>query len=160
MLAITPSRPKRAISGGAMCCACSMRKRRSRGPVSLSTRAKMSSCVRIARSPIACTITCSPAASALLVHAYRLSGGVTKKPLSLGESLNGASIAAVCDPSEPSTNPFSPPMCSHSSPRPFFFTSSRKRAHVASGTCATIRVRSVCASCARRTVASPSQSPM
>ena len=54
----------RGMSCGAICCACSMRKRRSRGPFSFATRSKMSSCVRMARSPIACTVMLSSALSA------------------------------------------------------------------------------------------------
>src|SRR6266513_1056527 len=39
MLGITPSSAKRGMSAAAMCWACSILKRRARGPVSLSTRA-------------------------------------------------------------------------------------------------------------------------
>ena len=66
----------------------------------------MSSCVRIARSPIAWTIRCRPAASAPFVQRYRSSIVFTNRPRSCGASVNGSSIAAVCEPSEPSTNPF------------------------------------------------------
>ena len=61
-------------------------------------------------------------------------GRVDEQPRSCGASLNGSSIAAVCEPSEPSTNPLSPPMRSHASPRPRAATVSRSRSHVASGT--------------------------
>ena len=38
ILGMTPSFANRGISAGAMCCACSIRKRRSRGPFALATR--------------------------------------------------------------------------------------------------------------------------
>ena len=126
MLAMTPSSAKRGMSGGARCCACSMRKRRSRGPFSFSTRSKMSSCVRIARSPMACTITCRPALSARRGPRVEIApAAFTSRPRSFGASVNGRQHAAVCEPSEPSTKPFSPPIRSHSSPRP----SGRARRH-------------------------------
>ena len=58
------------------------------------------------------------------------------RPVSFGESVKGASIAAVCEPSDPSTNPFSAPMCSHLSPLPRAATVSRKRSQVLIGTAA------------------------
>ena len=91
---------------------------------------------RIARSPMACTKICNPAASAPRTIASICAGGVTKKPESVGASVKGASIAAVCEPSEPSAKPLSAPMRSHASPRPRAATVSRSRSHEASGTAA------------------------
>ena len=54
---------------------------------------------------------------------------LTSRPRSPGASLNGSRNAAVCEPSEPSTNPFSPPMRSQSLPRPRSFTSFASRSH-------------------------------
>ena len=51
------------MSAGARCCACSMRKRRSRGPFPGDALEDVEQ-RRFARSPIACTMTCSPAVSA------------------------------------------------------------------------------------------------
>ena len=82
--------------------------------------------MRIARSPIAWTTTCRPRVSAPAVHASRSSAVLTSSPRSFGASVNGSRNAAVCEPSEPSTKPFSPPICSHSSPRPSPPTSSRR----------------------------------
>ena len=62
--AMTPSRANRGMSDGRRCCACSMRKRRSRGPFAFATRSKRSRISELARSPIAWITTWSPARSA------------------------------------------------------------------------------------------------
>ena len=90
----------------------------------------------MARSPIAWTITWSPALSAPLVRSYRSFSDVTRSPLSFGASVNGLSMSAVCEPMDPSTNALSPPIMSHASPRPRAATVSRSCCQLASGTTA------------------------
>jgi hypothetical protein len=63
-------------------------------------------------------------------------GGGDVQARILGASVNGCSMAAVCEPNEPSTNPLSAPIRSHASPRPRAATVSRNRSHVDKGTAA------------------------
>ena len=58
-----------------------------------------------ARSPMACTITCSPARSAAEVKVYRLSGGVTSGDLSV--DIGGAAAGSINLSANPSNVPAS-----------------------------------------------------
>ena len=105
------------MSGAARCWACSTRKRRSRGPFSpIHPRTGREQGVR----PVADRVdhTFSPAASPQGSNRYKSSGSIHQQSAFFGESSNGGRNTAVCDPSEPSTKPFTPPTRSQSSPRP------------------------------------------
>ena len=92
--AVTPSSAKRGMSSGCRHWACSIR-----GRIASGTAANASSASRLARSPIACTATGTPARVAARTISSNASRLVISTPVP-------SSSRAVCEPSVPSMYAF------------------------------------------------------
>ena len=129
MEAMTPSFAKRGMSAARRCCACSIRKRRSFGPFRLRDPLEEVEDLRVGAVADGVDHDLEPGPVGrrdALLHRESGIASAAHTPVFLGlVVVNGSKKSAVAEPSEPSENPLTPPIRSHSS---FVIAARRSRA--------------------------------